>query len=132
ESEARGRVLAYQTGTELIELTGTEEYPLLVTSPEMDAGGERFFHNAAANVGGFTGAGWMTHRDVSSDDDDVDDEPSGDEIGPRTELHITWQRNMDLQFGETSAGERGGRLKSAHFDGDVKVITEEFNLDAQQ
>lgn len=120
--EAQGRVLAYQTGTELIELTGSPEYPLLVTSPQMDAGGERFFHSALANAGGFEGAGWMTHRD---------DDPS-DETTRRTELHITWQRGMDLRFSDSAAGQRGSKLKSAHFDGDVKVVTDEFTLDAQQ
>lgn len=127
-SEARGRVLAYQTGTDLTELTGTPEHPLLVTSPEMDAGGERFFHNAAANAGGFTGAGWMTHRD----DLDGDESKIAEGPQPKTELHITWQRGMDLHFGETSAGQRGGKLKSAFFDGDVRVITDEFNMDADQ
>lgn len=124
-SEARGRTMAYQTADELIELTGSHEHPLLVTSPEMDAGGEHFYHNRLANVGGFNGAGWMTRRDDSG-------QSSPDEIEGATELHITWQRSMDLQFGDGSAGQRGGKLRSARFDGDVHVSTEEFTMDAEE
>ncbi len=124
-SEARGRVMAYQVADELIELAGSDDHPLLVTSPELDAGGERFFHNQRANSGGFDGAGWMTRR--AEPIDIAPDEPTGS-----TELHITWQRGMDLQFGDGSAGQRGGKLKSARFEGDVHVSTEEFTMDADE
>lgn len=129
DSQARGRMLAYETGAELIELIGTAEHPLLVSSPDLDAGGEHFFHSAAANAGGFIGAGWMTHRSHSASDD-VTAAPADTE--PDTELHITWQRGMELKFDDSSTDHRGGKLKSAFFDGDVRVITHQFNLDADQ
>src|SRR5690606_17762905 len=57
--------------------------------------------------------------------------PSG-----QPELHITWTDGVDLQFAEDDPhgdDENGsGRLRSALFRGDVKVISSEFLMDAEQ
>lgn len=149
QTEASGTILRYHTEGEEVELIGDEFTPLRVDSPDMQAGGERFHLAQAEGHGAFTGAGWMTHRPgrvlrdlhcgglahttvAATVEHQLDREPAPlpSAADEEPELHITWDDGVDLTFSDGQDGSASGRLKRADFSGNVKVLTNDLTLDA--
>ncbi len=140
QSQALGRTLVYQTDRGVIELVGSPGHPLRVNTPEMEAGGERFYLAQLDAEGGFDGDGWMSRRDRADQewfalacaaDDPLPQRVARREAPPEPreepELHITWEGGVDLQFDD-----EGDRISNAHFKGAVNITSPEFNMTADQ
>lgn len=144
DSEATGEMFTYITTNKQAELIGSPSHPLMLDSPELAAGGERFRFRDVDRAGGFVGPGWMISRDRAPGERGLsacaglpasavafagrrghapplvpDDEP---------ELQITWEEGMDLIFDNDDDSD--GRIREAIFKGNVRVTAEEFTLNA--
>jgi hypothetical protein len=143
DSEAFGAMFTYATVNKQIELIGSDSHPLLVDSPELAAGGERFRFSDLDGVGGFDGPGWMVgrerprgerssmacHRLPSSALASAGARLPAPPIQPEEEpeLQITWDEGMNLIFEDE--GERS-HISKAIFRGNVRVTSAEFVLNA--
>ena len=131
--------LRYQTQSQLLQLAGSSEYPLHIDSPEFRAHGERFWFNRLEHVGAFEGAGWMIAGQISSNaerDDLSMESPTAARAG---DVRIAWLRRVDLEFEAqpTSSSDDdeqhdASKLRAAMFDGEVDVLTDDFELDADK
>lgn len=141
-SESIARTLRYDTGPRSIELIGSQAFPMHLSTPEFEAAGSAFRVNQTTGAGAIVGAGWMKRRELSSaatmgllcatggaPPQRVPRPEVPEAIAP--ELQITWQGGVDLTFDSASADERMGKLRSALFTGDVKVVSDEFMMDSE-
>ncbi|HRP62966.1 MAG TPA: hypothetical protein PK400_06720 [Phycisphaerales bacterium] len=140
-SESIARTLRYDTGPRSIELIGSHTFPMHLSTPEFEASGSAFRVNQTTGEGAIVGAGWMKRRELSSSatmgllcagsspPQRVPRPTVPETITP--ELQITWQGGVDLTFDSASADERMGKLRSALFTGDVKVVSDEFTMDSE-
>lgn len=134
--------LRYQTQSQLLQLAGSSEYPLHIDSPEFRAHGERFWFNRLEHVGAFEGAGWMIAGQISSNaerDDLSDDLSMESPMAARAgDVRIAWLRRVDLEFESQPASSDddeqhdASKLRAAMFDGEVDVLTDDFELDADK
>ncbi len=136
--------LRYQTQSQLLQLAGSSEYPLHIDSPEFRAHSERFWFNRLEHVGAFEGAGWMIAGQPGSrnaDRGDLSDDlsmesPTAARAG---DVRIAWLRRVDLEFEAQPASSSdddeqhaASKLRAAMFDGEVDVLTDDFELDADK
>lgn len=132
-ARARCQRLIYHGSTDTIDLEGSIAQPFALTSPRLDLTGGAFRFERSTGRGEVGGAGRMRLGPQ-------DDRPgsasragaggAGEERAPRVarDLDITWTRGLDIQLGDEKSG---GRIRSAHFQGDVKVDTPDFMLETQ-
>lgn len=120
-SAATCAALRYDVGRAEVELLGSDAHPLLITSPELVARGSRFWLREGEGVGGFSGAGDASLREVPTDATTETPRPPG--AAPHEKLRIRWTERADLGFERSDGADQLGGLRSAEFVGTVAVRT---------
>ncbi len=147
QAEAECDHLLYRVLDKEIQLVGSAQHPLWVTTPELHATGDRFWYRSEANQAGFVGPGRMTlfkvagpgrisslgPRIVISSLAALGFSPQllADDDQAQPSLQITWQQQVDLQFEPGSNADASTRIRTAAFVGDVTVVGESFALEAE-
>ncbi|MEM7230354.1 MAG: hypothetical protein AAF432_16230, partial [Planctomycetota bacterium] len=96
---------------ERLTLRASDEFPVTVASPDLDAHGELFFFDRTAATAGFAGPGWMLPRDP--DRTSARDEATSG-------LRIAWTHQADFDLVNTDDRERMS-IRHAHLDGAVDI-----------
>ncbi|MEE8153685.1 MAG: hypothetical protein V3T53_01860 [Phycisphaerales bacterium] len=147
QAEAQCARLLYRVLDKEIQLVGSAQHPLWVTTPELHATGDRFWYRSEANQAGFVGPGRMTLFQVARPGRisalsprivisslaalGFLPQPVTDDDQAQPSLQITWQQRVDLQFEPGSDADTSTRIRTAAFVGDVTVVGESFALEAE-
>jgi hypothetical protein len=147
QAEAECDRLLYRVRDKEIQLVGSAQHPLWVTTPELHATGDRFWYRSEANRAGFVGAGRMTLFKVTRPGRisslgprivissltalGFSPQPVADDDRSQPSLQITWQQRVDLQFEPGPDTDAGTQIRTAAFVGDVTVVGESFALEAE-
>ncbi|MBC23933.1 MAG: hypothetical protein CMJ32_08480 [Phycisphaerae bacterium] len=144
----------YRSAQDEVELIGSSGTPLIVDSPQMQLQADRFWLRRPDGKGGLEGPGWMELEQESSGDDPavasgsldtsmvVACNGSSEALGSivsrmflqdsdsltQRNLQITWTGGVDLEF---APGQQDSRLRSAQFNKDVHVDSDDFLLDSE-
>ncbi|MBX3354970.1 MAG: hypothetical protein KF724_04650 [Phycisphaeraceae bacterium] len=115
--------LVYQGATEIVDLEGSTRQPLQVRSPQLEMTAGRMLFDRRNGEGQVPGDGRLRLGDR--------DKPAAPRapasppgVLPR-EVEITWQERLDIELEDES---KGSRIRSARFQGDVKVDHADFAL----
>ena len=146
-AEAQCDRLLYRVLDKRIQLVGSTQHPLWVTTPELHATGDRFWYRSEANRAGFVGPGRMTLYKIARPGRILSlgprfvisslaalgfsPQPVADDDQAQPSLQITWQQRVDLQFEPGSDADTSTRIRTAAFVGDVTVVGESFALEAE-
>jgi len=127
EANATCQALQYHIPAGRLELIGSGDHPLQITSPQLVANADRFWLTDEDRLGGFTGAGTMELIPPVTDETPA---------GPATRdesaqsMRLTWGRAVDLEF-DRAGGTTGGTflpLRTATFRESVVAEGETFTL----
>lgn len=153
-AQAKCALLTHSAASETTELIGSSSHPLVMSNPQFDAEGERFWWQQGDSSAGFAGPGRINfRRDIARVSRRLDQPRlwagavvmAAAMIGPEPaarpipegdpSLRISWSDSVDLKFDETAKtkpGDESGQLKTATFNGDVEVISEQLFVNADK
>ncbi len=132
EAVATAGILRYDTLERHVQLIATTDHAVAIDSPQLTAGGDRFWLAQNTGEAGFEGAGWLVpQQDPAAPVDNPQDDILGDTdemAALLEELRISWSRSVRIDFEPGSDAEAMGPIKRVRFLGDVNIESDQGNI----
>lgn len=126
---ATASMLRYDALDRRVQLIASDDHPVVIDSPQLKAGGERFWLAQNDGNAGFDGRGWIVPQQDRDPAPPPDQTPPADDMADLLEeMRISWSRSVRLDFHPPGDGETLGPIRRVRFLGDVNIETADGNI----